>query len=481
MSPALSELIAALPGETGDVAQPLSLDRPEPSPQEWLRAVPTGRWQRFAALGTLQAKIAAAYLFHWLRGWFREASVNKQHLAETHWRTAVQVLDSMCYLRGAMMKVGQTLANFPDIAPREFVDTLNQLHFNAPPMHWSLLRELVHNEFGDEPESVFAAFDRQAFAAASIGQVHRARLKTGEDVAVKIQYPGIARTIQSDFRNAFLCLLPARLSADWENTKDQFDDLRQRLEQETDYTLEADRLERARPLFRPEDAIVVPKVHRDFSTGRVLTTEYLRGVHLTEFLAREPSQEERNEVARKIVRAWYRLMYAGRMLYVDFHPGNFLVLDDGRLGVLDFGFMIELDDVEWDWFRRIDRALTTGRREDRLAITREWSDIRDDEPERLKLSDDFAEWSWMSRHLGKEYDFSDEAEFRRGIDLFTEMVRKRYSRARPNTPTIARGQFAWRAVLYQLRARIDVRAIAEQEIVATGWDRSEYAGTATRE
>uniref|UniRef100_A0A7C2NV59 Uncharacterized protein n=1 Tax=Schlesneria paludicola TaxID=360056 RepID=A0A7C2NV59_9PLAN len=87
----------------------------------------------------------------------------------------------------------------------------------------------------------------------------------------------------------------------------------------------------------------------------------------------------------------------------------------------------------------------------------------------------------MSRHLGKEYDFSDEADFRRGIDLFTEMIRKRYSRARPNTPTIARGQFAWRAVLYQLRARIDVRAIAEQEVVATGWDRSEYAGTETSE
>src|SRR5262249_7726154 len=152
-----------------------------------------------------------------------------------HWQTAARLLDAMGYLRGAVMKVGQTLANFPDIAPREFVATLQQLHFDAPPMHWSLLREMVHGELGDDPENLFASFEHRAFAAASLGQVHRARLKTGEEVAVKIQYPGIARTIREDFRNFFLFLLPGRLGKDWESTKDQFDDLRARMEQETDY------------------------------------------------------------------------------------------------------------------------------------------------------------------------------------------------------------------------------------------------------
>jgi predicted unusual protein kinase regulating ubiquinone biosynthesis (AarF/ABC1/UbiB family) len=115
-------------------------------------------------------------------------------------------------MRGAVMKIGQTLANFPDITPREFVDTLQQLHYAAPPMHWSLLREMVHDELGDDPENPFAEFDKQAFAAASLGQVPRARLKSGEEVAVKIQYPGIARAIQSDFRNFLLFLLPARVN-----------------------------------------------------------------------------------------------------------------------------------------------------------------------------------------------------------------------------------------------------------------------------
>src|SRR3954467_5268593 len=215
--PSVAELIAALP-ETAAAAENQEHAPLSALTDAWsLRPVPVGRFQRMRMLGTLQAKIGAAYLFHWLRGWFKDADVNKRLLAETHWRTAVSVLDSMSYLRGAAMKVGQTLANFPDIVPNEFVETLEQLHFNAPPMHWSLLREMVANELGDDPENLFASLETRAFAAASIGQVHRARLKSGQEVAIKVQYPGIARTIRADFRNLLLFMLPARLSADWEN------------------------------------------------------------------------------------------------------------------------------------------------------------------------------------------------------------------------------------------------------------------------
>ena len=150
------------------------------------------------------------------------------------------------------MKVGQTLANFPDIVPREFVETLEKLHFTAPPMHWSLLQEMVFNELNEDPENLFATFDKRAFAAASLGQVHAARLKTGEAVAVKIQYPGIARTIREDIRNLSLCLLPGRLTRDWDSIKDQLEDLRVRLERETDYEQETALLERARALFHAD-------------------------------------------------------------------------------------------------------------------------------------------------------------------------------------------------------------------------------------
>jgi aarF domain-containing kinase len=475
--PSTAELIAALPDQAEESE---SLARgPLPVLMEtWsLRPVPVGRFRRLRMLGTLQAKIGAAYLFHWLRGWFKDADENKRLLAETHWRTALRVLDSMSYLRGATMKVGQTLANFPDIVPREFVETLDQLHFDAPPMHWSLLREMVHNELGDDPENLFASFEKRAFAAASLGQVHRAELKNGQPVALKIQYPGIARTIREDIRNLLAFMLPARLSRDWESTKEQFDDLRLRLERETDYVREAATLDKARLLFHEDDDIVVPRAYHEYSTARVLTMERLEGVHLDGFLATNPSQAVRNEYGRKLVRAWYRLMYAGRLLNADMHPGNFLFMDDDRLGLIDFGFMIELDDVLWELFRKMDRPLTTGRRDERIAMLKEWSWIGDepDNRDRLRLTDEFADWQWRARYEGGEFDFGDEADYRRGVELFVEMVRKRYSRTRACTPAVARQHFGWRAMLYRLGAKIDVAAIAEEEVRATGWDRSDYA------
>jgi aarF domain-containing kinase len=340
-----------------------------------------------------------------------------------------------------------------------------------------LLREMVHNELGDDPETLFASFEKRAFAAASLGQVHRAQLAGGQKVAVKVQYPGIARTIREDFRNLFLFMLPARLNSDWENTREQFDDLRTRLERETEYEREAATLQKVRSLFRDDEGIVVPRVFPEHSTGRILTMERLEGVHMDQFLAADPPQELRNEFARKMLRAWYRMLFAGRMLYVDFHPGNLLLMEDGRLGVIDFGCMVELDDTLWDLFRKMDRPLTTGRREDRIAALKEWSWIGDDpaDADRVRLTEEFSDWSWRARYCGGEFDFSDAEDFRHGIDLFVEMVRKRYSRARACTAMMARQQFGWRAMLYRLKAKIDVALIAEEEVRAAGWDRSDYA------
>lgn len=480
--PTTAELMEALPEPIGGLEE----QPPGPLPgmlEDWaMRPVPVGAFRRLRVLGSLQAEIGAAYLFYWLRGWFKDADQNKSELAETHWRTALRVLDSMSFLRGATMKIGQTLANFPDIVPSAFVETLERLHFDAPPMHWSLLNEMVHNELGDDPQNLFAEFDHRAFAAASLGQVHRGQLKTGEPIAVKIQYPGIARTIRQDMRNFFFFMLPARLTRDWENTKQQFEDLRLRLERETDYELEAATQEKARLLFREEDGIVVPRVYRQHSTSRVLTMDYLEGLTLDQFISTSPPQEERNEFARKILRSWYRLMYSGRMLYCDIHPGNFLYLSDGRLGLIDFGCMIDLDAELWETFRRMDRAITTGRRDDRIAALKDWHVIGDspNDLERLQLSDEFADWQWRSRYCGGEFDFSDEADFREGIDLFIEMFRRRYTRGRPCGPVIAREAFGWYSILYRLKAKIDVAEIAESEIGATGWDRSDYAHLAPR-
>ena len=479
--PNVAQLLAALPADDDVAPDPVQQQRlAELLAKLSMRPVPTGALGRFWRLTGLHAKVGLAYTMHWLRGWFQRAERHERDRVDTHFNSAYRLLETMGYLRGAVMKVGQTLANFPDIVPEQFVDTLERLHFQAPPMHYALIRELLHDELGGDPEEVFDAFETEAFAAASLGQVHRARLKSGEWVAVKVQYPGIARTIRSDFRTLTALMTPLRLSREWESVKSRMEFIRRALEVETDYQQEADYQERARALFREDDGIVVPRVFRELSTRRVLTMEHIDGRHIHEFLADRPTQEQRNAYGEKLIRAWYRMFYAGRMNYVDIHPGNLLFLDDGRLGVLDFGCVVEHNDADWEMMRIGDRPLTTGDRAERMAFVKQWLGLPPDAPDddSLKLLDQYAEASWRPRFTKGAFDFGDPQEFRRAFDLFLEMIRRRYTRGRPVDAYISRWDFGYRSLLYRLQARIDVTPIAEEEVKATGWDRSGYAMSA---
>src|SRR5271165_10733 len=315
MSPKVAELVAALSDLENDEGSARQDPLREALADLTRRPGPEGALRRLWAFGGLQAQVTLAYLAYWVRSWFLDADQRERELAEAHLRAAIKMLRTMGYLRGAATKLGQALANFPHIIPDQIVETLERLHFEAPPMHFSLLRELVRNELGREPEEAFATFDTRAFAAASLGQVHRATLESGQDVAVKVQYPAIGRSIRSDFRNLSAFLLPLRLGRGWEPMKAQLEEVHRVIEQETDYLREAEWQRRARSLFHEDDPILVPRVHDELSTRRVLTMEYLDGVHIHAFLAGNPSQDLRDHFGTLIVQAGCRLHYAGRLLY----------------------------------------------------------------------------------------------------------------------------------------------------------------------
>ena len=473
MTTTVSELLAALPDDER-AERTLREDPRFRQLYEDLarRPVPVGAMSRLWVLSGLHTQIALAYTFHWIRGWFTGAEEQERRRLETHLAVAMKLLETMGYLRGAVLKAGQTLANFRDLVPDEIVDTLSRLHFQAPPMHFSLFREQVHSELNGDPEEVFASFDTEPFAAASLGQVHRARLKTGEDVAVKIQYPGIARTIRSDLRNILTLMAPFRLTKDFENNKQQLQTLFEALELETDYEHEARLTEAARALFTEDDGIVVPRVFPQFSTRRVLTLEFVEGMHADQFLKSNPSQELRNRFAEKIMRAWYRLLFSGRLDYIDWHPGNFLFQADGQLGLIDFGCVRELTDAEWEWTRRADRLMQTHDRVELTAFVRDWCQIDDDprHDEWLRMATEYADLSWAARIQDGPYDYSDPESLRRSAQLFGELTRKRYTRAQRVTSLFARQEFAHRALFLRLGARIDIHPIRDEEVQATGWD-----------
>jgi aarF domain-containing kinase len=472
MSPNVAEMVEALselesndePASHGPLREALA--------DLALRPGPEGSLRRLWALGGLQAQVALAYLVYWVRSWSLDADRRERELAEAHLRAAIKMLRTMGYLRGAAAKLGQALANLPHVLPDQIVETLERLHFEAPPMHFALLREHVRNELGQEPEEAFATFDQRAFAAASLGQVHRATLKSGEDVAVKVQYPAIGRSVRSDFRNLSAFLLPLRLGRGWEPMKAQIEEVRRVIELETDYQQEAEWQRRARALFHEDDQILVPRVFDELSTRRVLTMEYLDGVHIQSFLAGDPPQERRDHFGSLIVQSGARLHYAGRFLYADPHPGNYLFRADGRLGLLDFGCVRPYTDREWECNRLADLAVR-GSDADVVRALRATLGLAENEaidPEILARNVEFSRWLWRPYRHDGPFDFGDPSFLREGVDHVMALGRARIpSPWLTMNAFIERWAFGAAAMLYRLRARVDMRAINSRERLAAGW------------
>jgi len=430
------------------------------------RRVPVSSFPRVWLLGSLQAKVTFGYLTYWLRSRFATPNRKAQLKNEAHLLAALQLFGTMGYLRGAVMKVGQMLANLPEVLPEQFAEVMAALHFQAPPMHYTLIREVFLDEFGREPEEMFAAFERQAFAAASLGQVHRARLHSGEEVAVKVQYPDIARTIRSDLRNLRILLQPMCMTRDWPHLLEKLADLEQMLVMETDYLQEARFAQDVRELFSPEERIVVPEVFTQYSTGRILTTEFLPGRHLDEFLSREPDQALRDHFTQLLTVATMRTLYRKRLLLADPNPGNYIFMEDGRLGLIDFGCTRLVTEAECELQHQFEAAVIAADDEkiDRLLAKACYFDNPDDmEPERLTVIGRNARWQMEPWRREGLFDFGDRDFFQRGIDATMELSRKGYSRGAPTWLWVNRFILGARGVTYRLKGRCDFRRIYAQE------------------
>ncbi len=433
------------------------------------RPLPVGRWHRIWILGSLQARVAAGYMAHWLRSGWADADAKQASLNEARLSAALKLIGGMSYMRGAVMKFGQTMATWPDVVPEEVAELLSVLHFQAPPMHFSMLREMVHDELGADPSELFAEFDTEAFAAASIGQVHRARLHSGEEVAVKIQYPGIAQSIRSDLENFQLLMAPMRLGKNWANLMEQTEDIRKKLDQEMDYRQEAALHKEAAQYFEQEEHIVVPRVHEEFSSGRVLVTDYLPGVHMDEWLEQNPSEAQRSAAGEAILTTSFRLWFSGNLIYADPHPGNFIFMPDGRLGVIDFGGLHRLNEEEQAYCELAEQCMHGGKDVmDRLiALSTNVQHASDLTEEHQQFIRDLSDWIWEPILHEGPYDFGATDYCKRGADLMAEIFRKRYTRSRTVNTWINRSFYGDRALMHRLSAKVDMGAIQSREADAS--------------
>jgi predicted unusual protein kinase regulating ubiquinone biosynthesis (AarF/ABC1/UbiB family) len=259
-------------------------------------------------------------------------------------RSAEEVAEELGYMKGVLMKLGQMASYVDEDMPATFRAAMGRLQHNAPPMSPELASSVIFDELGVAPERVFARWDPLPFAAASIGQVHRAITKDGRAVAVKVQYPGIARSITSDLRNVALLRRIVAAAFPGMDTQSLIAELGERLQEEVDYHLEADNQELFAQYYEGHPVIHVPHVVRELSTARVLTTELVSGERFEKVL--EWDQHERNMAAETINRFVSRSLYRLHAFNGDPHPGNYLFHGRGRVSFLDFGLTKHFNDQD---------------------------------------------------------------------------------------------------------------------------------------
>lgn len=325
--------------------------------------LPAGRIGRTARIGGLVAGQSLRWAGTRLANRRRSEEDAEAARAARALATADEIVTALGQMKGAAMKFGQVLSmadfdGLPEPEREQFKAKLAALRDAAPSVPFARMRKLVEQDLGGKLGDFFAEFDTDPVAAASIGQVHRARTRDGADVAVKIQYPGVAEAVESDLRNAGLLLPLVKRMAPALDAKALLAELRDRVGEELDYELEAQHQRAVARAFRDHPFVVVPAVHTALCARRVLTTDFVEGIGFAAVKALP--QAERDRFGEILFRFYVGLLHREHLAAGDPHPGNVLLRSDGRVCFLDFGLMRKVSPAYLARERELSRAVRSG-------------------------------------------------------------------------------------------------------------------------
>jgi predicted unusual protein kinase regulating ubiquinone biosynthesis (AarF/ABC1/UbiB family) len=325
--------------------------------------IPTSRTRRTATVATLAASEAVKQFGTRAANVTRGEEAAEAAMSRRQLDTAKQIVAVLGTMKGAAMKLGQVMS-FLDVGlvpvehREEFQRELAKLRDAAPTVSFKQMRRVIEEDLEEPLSEVFASFDEEPIAAASIGQVYRATLPDGREVAVKVQYPGVAGAVRADMQNLDMILRLLKRMAPGLDAKAIAEEIKERIVEELDYELEAQNQRSLARIFAGHPFIVVPDVISSLSRERVLVSEFVSGVGFEELKTR--SQAERDRLGEIIFRFFLGCLYRHRQFSGDPHPGNFLLLDDGRVAFLDFGLFKRMEAEPVDLELSCQRAVVEG-------------------------------------------------------------------------------------------------------------------------
>ena len=303
-----------------------------------LDKIPTGKIERAGKLVKTGVKVGGNYVKYYSKKLINP-EMDKDELNENN---AQDIYDGLKSLKGSALKVAQMLSMEKNLLPRAYVEKFSLSQFSVPPLSAPLVRKTFRRYFNSYPEEVFDSFERESVSAASIGQVHRA-IKEGRKLAVKIQYPGVAKSISSDL--ALVKPIAIRMfNLKGKDTDKFFQEVEQKLLEETDYKLEiAQSMEITRACSHI-DGLSFPAYYPELSSDRIMTMDWMQGIHLSEFTGAEFDPQLGHQLGQTLWDFYMFQMHGLRKVQADPHPGNFLVDPDGKLIAIDFGCIKEVPD-----------------------------------------------------------------------------------------------------------------------------------------
>src|SRR6195256_4677656 len=327
------------------------------------RKIPSSRVRRTARVGRAAPAKAVKQAGTHVANVARSEEGASKALEKRHLEAAEQIVTVLGTMKGAAMKLGQVMS-FLDVGlvPEEYRDEFQRklaaLRDAAPTVTFKEMRKVIEAELDDPIEEVFETFDEEPIAAASIGQVYRARLPAGRDVAVKVRAPGVAAAVRADMKNLGLILRLAKRIAPGMDPQAIGREISERIEEELDYELEAQNQRTLARIFRNHPFIVVPPVVTSLSRERVMVSEFVEGTGFEDL--KTYSQEDRDRIGEILFRFYFGCLYRHGQFSGDPHPGNSRLMDDGRMAFFDFGLFKRMPPGAVELEMSVARAIIEG-------------------------------------------------------------------------------------------------------------------------
>jgi predicted unusual protein kinase regulating ubiquinone biosynthesis (AarF/ABC1/UbiB family) len=302
-------------------------------------------------------RIVLSYKLARFAGIFLSHEVKSARLSRLHRRNAALIREKALEMKGVMIKVGQFLSSRKDFLPDEYIEELSELQDQVPPHDFDEIRQRIIDELGSAPEEIFASFEKGPIAAASLGQVHRAVLKDGREAAVKVQYPGIEKIIETDIKMFEVLINLMRGRMGWINLRVLHEEFSKIVRAELDYVQEGRNAEKFRLNFKPDERIVIPRVYWEFSRGKVLTLEFVGGIKITECAVIKASGLDCRTIVNLLVEAYAKMIFVHGFFHCDPHPGNIFVGEGPTIVFVDFGMVQAITDATRRNLRRYANAI----------------------------------------------------------------------------------------------------------------------------